>query len=127
NPDAAYTLAKKHSTGAKGKLAAMVSEIMYSNASEEDFEMLLKMFKNAPLTQNKIPETMAFANYLSQIKDDGMVRKGVNEIMKFRNMIPEEYRGYIDPAFKQAFAKISGAQKAAGNAEAAVYINGLIP
>jgi hypothetical protein len=69
---------------------------------------------------------MALANYLTTLKDAAKVKKGVDEIMKTRNMIPEQYRTYIDPAFKQAFGKISAAQKAAGNNEAADYIDGLL-
>jgi hypothetical protein len=50
----------------------------------------------------------------------------VDEIMKFRNQIPEQYRGFIDPGFKQGFDKISAAQQANGNTELADYINGLL-
>jgi hypothetical protein len=46
--------------------------------------------------------------------------------MKFRNQIPEQYRGFIDPPFKQVFAKISAAQQQNGNADLANYINGLL-
>ena len=122
----AYTLAKKYSKDAKGKLGLVVAEIMYQNATEADFNALYDLFKNSPLTQTKIQEGMAFANYLSMLKNAEQVKKGVDEIMKFRNMIPEQYRTYIDPAFKQAFAKIIVAQKAAGNNDAAAYIDGLI-
>ena len=46
--------------------------------------------------------------------------------MKFRNQIPEQYRGFIDPAFKQAFSKISTAKKAEGDNKLADYIDGLL-
>ena len=126
DPANAYTLAVKYSKDAKGDLGDIVAEIMYANATEADFESLLTLFKNASFSQAKIQSAMALANYLSTIKDAAKVKKGVDEIMKTRNMVPEQYRVYIDPAFKQAFGKISAAQKAGGNNEAAAYIDGLL-
>ena len=46
--------------------------------------------------------------------------------MKFRNLIPAQYRGFIDPAFKHSFSDISAAQQAGGNKEMANYIDGLL-
>ncbi|MEO8822636.1 MAG: HEAT repeat domain-containing protein, partial [Ginsengibacter sp.] len=126
NQDQAYSLAKKYSNDALGKLGEVVSAIIIKNGSEGDFNFLLNHFKDEPLSQNKIKSSMTFAKYLATIKDKEDVRKGVDEIMKFRNQIPEEYRGYIDPGFKNAFSKISVAQKAEGNNDLADYIDGLL-
>jgi hypothetical protein len=46
--------------------------------------------------------------------------------MKFRNLIPEQYRQYVDPGFKEGFSKISRAKKEEGNTELADYISGLL-
>ena len=70
--------------------------------------------------------TSTFANYLTKVKDAGKVRRGVDEIMAFYNLIPAQYRSYINPSFKGAFDKISKAQSDAGNKELTNYINGLI-
>jgi aminopeptidase N len=126
DPANAYTLAVKYSKDAKGDLGDIVAEIMYANATEADFETLFTLYKNASLSQAKIQGSIALANYLATLKDAAKVKKGVDEIMKTRNMIPEQYRTYIDPAFKQAFGKISAAQKTAGNNEVADYIDGLL-
>ena len=126
NPDQAYTLAKKYSTDAKGNLGTVVAKTIVANAKEEDFDFLLDHFKNSPLNEIKVPETMAFANYLAKVKNADQVKKGVDAIMKFRNQIPEQYRQYIDPAFKQSFGKISQVKRSAGNTELANYIDGLL-
>ena len=126
-PDSAYALAKKYSSDAKGKLASAVSTIMYNKATEADFQSLFEIYKNSPLSQSKIQETMLFAGYLSKLKNGAQVKMGVDEIMKLRNMIPEQYRGFVDPPFKQAFSKIVASQKSAGNQEVAEYISKLIP
>ena len=125
-PENAYTLAKKYSNDALGKLGEVVSSVIIKNGSAEDFNFLLNNFKVEPPSQGKVTSSMAFAKYLATIKNKEEVRKGVDEIMKFRNQIPEQYRGFIDPGFKQGFDKISAAQQANGNTELANYINGLL-
>ena len=102
----AYSLAKKYSGDAKGKLGQVISKIMFANATEADFDVLYNVYKNSPVDQTKIQQAITFAEYLSKVKDAGNVRKGVDEIMKLRSMIPEQYRTYIHPAFKKAFDKI---------------------
>ncbi|HSN08100.1 MAG TPA: HEAT repeat domain-containing protein, partial [Hanamia sp.] len=125
-PDQAYTLAKKYSNDALGKLGDVVSEIIIKNGSADDYNFIYDHFKNLPLSQEKIKGAVIFAHYLAIIKDADKVKTGVNEIMKFRNQIPEQYLNFIDPTFKQAFNKLSGAQKANGNTEVADYIDSLL-
>ena len=125
-PDQAYSLAKKYSNDALGKLGEVVSSIIIKNGAEEDFNFLINHFKDEPLSQNKMMSSMTFAKYLATVKNKENVRKGVDEIMKFRNQVPEEYRGYIDPGYKNAFSKISAAQKEEGNSDLADYIDGLL-
>ena len=125
-PDQAYSLAKKYSSDALGKLGEVVSSIIIKNGSEEDFNFLLNHFKDEPLGREKMMSSTTFAKYLATVKNKEDVRKGVDEIMKFRNQIPEAYRGFIDPGLKQAFNKISAAQKANGNTDLTDYIDGLL-
>ncbi len=97
-----------------------------SGGTEADFDFVLNQYKTAPPSQEKIQLTSEFADYLGKIKDAGKVRKGVDEMMKFRNLIPEQYRNFTDPAFKSSFDKLSKAQQQWGNKEVADYISGLI-
>jgi aminopeptidase N len=125
-PEEAYMLAKKYSNDALGKLGDVVSDIIMKTASPEDFDFLLNHFKNSPLSEDKIKDAFIFARYLTTVKNAANVKAGVDEIMKFRNQIPEQYRGFIDSGFKQAFSKVSASQKANGNNELGNYIQGLI-
>ncbi len=125
-PSQAYIFAKKYSNDPRGKLGNVVSKVIMDNAKEEDFNFLLDQFRNSPLNETKITETMSFAAYLAKVKNAANVKKGVDEILKFRNQIPEQYRGFIDPAFKHAFGQISEAKKADVNSELANYIDGLM-
>ena len=129
-PSQAYTIAKKYSNNAKGKLGNVVAKAIMGNATEDDFNIILENYKNPPLSREeaeaKIEGTIAFANYLSKVKNGANVKKGVDEIMKFRNQIPERFRSFVDPVFKQAFSKISAAKRSEGNTELADYVNGLL-
>lgn len=125
-PEQAYTLAKKYSNDALGKLGDVVSDIILQNATEEDFTFLFNHFKDEAFSEEKIKDAFKFERYLISVKNAANVRKGVDEIIKFRNQIPEQYRGFIDPGFKQGFNRISAAQQANGNTELANYINELI-
>ncbi|MEO6870030.1 MAG: M1 family metallopeptidase [Ginsengibacter sp.] len=121
-----YNLAKKFSSDAKGKLGVVVSKIMYVNATEADFEELYNVYKNAAPSQAKIQESILFANYLTKVKSAANVKKGVDEIMNYRKLVPEQYHQYIDPGFKKIFDKIADEQKKSGNDEVANYVEGLI-
>jgi hypothetical protein len=46
--------------------------------------------------------------------------------MKVRNQVPDQYKEFIDPGFKQAFNMMSNVQMANGNSELANYIKGLL-
>ena len=125
-PSKAYTLAKKYSNDALGKLGEVVAEIISKNGSEDDFNILLSQFKNEPFSENKIKSAFTFARYLLKIKNTDNIRKGVDEIMKVRNQVPDQYKEFIDPGFKQAFTMMSNVQMANGNSELANYIKGLL-
>ncbi|MEJ7672413.1 MAG: hypothetical protein WKF59_06825 [Chitinophagaceae bacterium] len=46
------------------------------------------------------------------------LERGVDEIMKFRNLIPEQYRNFVDPGFKEVFLiKSARHNRQAGNTE----------
>ena len=103
----AYSLAKKYSADAKGALGATVSDILISKGTEADFDFISLAYKNAPPAQEKIQMTDKFATYLATVTNIEKVKTGIGYMIEFRNMIPEQYRSYVDPAFKAAFDKIS--------------------
>jgi aminopeptidase N len=106
----AYTLAKKFSSDAKGALGAVVNDILIDNGTEADFDFISNMYANAPLSFEKVTMTKKFTEYLGKLSNVSKIKTGIDKIMDFRNLIPEQFRGSVDPGFKSALDKLGKAK-----------------
>ncbi len=106
NPENAYALAKKYCTDAKGALGDEVNRVLIANGTEADFEFIAKSYSDAPLSQEKIGMTNKFIEYLLKINDIAKIKTGIDNIATVRNMIPEQYRSYVDNSFKGGLDKL---------------------
>ena len=109
-PDASYSLAKKFSTDAKGALSNAVNNILINKGDENDFDVIAKIYDEAPLSQEKFTNTDKFINYLMKVNDLNKIKSGIDNIMSFRNAIPEQYRSFIDMNIKGNMDKLSKAK-----------------
>ncbi len=105
-----YAMAKKYSSDAKGALGLAVSAILINTGKEEDFTFIADNYKNSAGGFEKISASVKFAEYLSRLNDISNIKTGIDYIISFRNFIPEQYRGQVDPLFKQGLNKISDAK-----------------
>jgi len=112
DPTNAYKLAKKYSTDAKEGLGDVVSKILVAEGTEDDYDFISKLYNEAPPGQDKVGNTAGYIDYLSKVSDLAKIKKGIDNVMRFRNLIPEQYRGFIDPMFKKSFDKLSKAKGA---------------
>ncbi|MGG9963266.1 M1 family metallopeptidase [Ferruginibacter sp. SUN106] len=119
-PANAYALAKKYSTDAKGDLSTAVTDIIMSNGTEADFDLVAGSYDKSPLSQEKVGASATFAAYLEKVQNLTNVKKGIDMIMKFRNLVPEQFRGFVDPTIKGGLDKLGKAK----GAEIADYIKG---
>lgn len=126
DPESGYSLAKKHSNDARGKLASIVSQILMVRGTEDDLEKISELYKAEPSSDNKILLSSLYPAYLIKIKDPSKVRVSIDEVMAYYRTIPQQYKSFIDPIFKSAFTKLSRAKRDQGNKELADYIAGLI-
>ncbi len=110
DPTNAYALAKKYSSDAKGDLGDAIDGIIMENGTEADFDFILNRFDKAPLSNAKFESLDAFCTYLGKVGNIANVKKGVDAIVKFRNAIPEAYRGFTDPSIASALKKVSAAK-----------------
>ncbi|MEO7444913.1 MAG: M1 family metallopeptidase [Ferruginibacter sp.] len=115
----AYNFAKKYSSDAKGSLGNEVSAILMDNGKPEDFEFISMAYKNSAPSFQKVGASSKFAAYLATLNNIADIKKGIDYIVEFRNMIPESFRPQVDPGFKAAFDKIV---KAKGS-EIETYVN----
>ncbi len=110
DPANAYSTAKKFSGDAKGTLGAAVTDIIISKGTEADFDFISKSYRESAPTFDKLSATNKYADYLSKMSSIPNIKKGIDDIMQFRNLVPEQFRGNVDPRFKAALAKISKAK-----------------
>ena len=109
-PARSYELAKKYSKDAKGDLGDMVNEIIMKEGSEADFDFIAKRFDDMPLSQEKLQAVSTFAAYLEKVQNIANVKKGIDGILKFRNAVPEQFRGFVDPMITGALNKVGKAK-----------------
>jgi aminopeptidase N len=126
DPSNAYAIAKKYRSDARGKLASVILVPMLSNSSEDDYDFISKQYDNTLPGQEKLQLTSYYADYLGKITDTARVKEGVDKIIKFRNVIPEQYRSFTDQMFKQVLDKLSKQERASGNIELSNYIEGVL-
>jgi aminopeptidase N len=98
DPDAAVAYVRKNSAQpAKGQLARVITGILIEIGKEEDFDVIYGHFKNLPFGQQKLEALQPFAQYLAKVNSTDNFKKGVDEIVKFREGIPAAYKDQIVP------------------------------
>jgi aminopeptidase N len=110
DPSKGYELAKKYSKDAKGDLGDVVNEIIIKEGTEADFDYIAKGFEEMPLSREKLDAVSTFAGYLEKVQNITNVKKGIDAITKFRNAVPEQFRGFVDPMIKGALTKLGKAK-----------------
>lgn len=109
-PGNAYALAKKYSTDAKGDLGDVVNELIMTYGTEADFDFIATRFDKAPLGQGKFQSLGGFCGYLAKMNNIANVKKGIDMVIKFRNSIPESFRGFVDGMIKSSLDKVAKAK-----------------
>ena len=105
-PAKAYELAKKYSSDSKGDLANVIGKIIMEQGTEADFDLIATRYDKMPLSEEKVYATATFAAYLEKVGNIANVKKGIDMIIKFRNLVPEQFRGFVDPTIKGGLNKL---------------------
>ena len=105
-PEKAWELVKKIAQEpAKGKLGAVISDVMYKQGDESAFDIIANKFDALPFGQAKFEGLTGFSNFLAKVKDASKVKRGVDMIVKFREAIPSSYRDQTDPYINDLILK----------------------
>ncbi|MEO7922572.1 MAG: M1 family aminopeptidase [Chitinophagaceae bacterium] len=137
DPVLATALAKQLSgKPAKGALQDAIMAEIVKSGDESMADKIIGDFANMPLSQNKFQSLNNLSTYLGAIKDPVKVKWGVDEIVKFRDKVPEQFRVQTNPFINGvilkglATKKDKEAKENAGNAslqELANYIKSQLP
>ncbi|MBL7720849.1 MAG: M1 family peptidase, partial [Chitinophagaceae bacterium] len=82
---------------AKGNLQEAIMNEIVKSGDESMAEKIIGGFAKMPLSQEKFQALGPLSSYLSAIKSIDKIRWGVDEIVKFRDGIPEGFRNQTDP------------------------------
>jgi len=120
NIDLAKTEAKKQSKDAKGRLACAISDIFVRFGTAEDFDFVAAAYGDMPPNQQKFDMTQRFCEYLVNITNTEQVKKGVDHVIAFRDMLPESvaFVKNMMNSFLKSTANQKEKLKASGNAAA---------
>ena len=81
----------------KGDLQEVVMGEILKSGDESMADKVIGNFAKMPLSQGKFQALNGLSTYLSAIKNTEKVKWGVDEIVKFREAVPENFRNQTDP------------------------------
>ncbi len=97
-PDEALATAKKlKAEPAKGALKSAILAQIVKSGDESLADEIIGEFEKLPIGQSKFEALENVSLYLSSIKSTAQFKRGVDEIVKFREAIPANFRSQTDP------------------------------
>ncbi|MEZ5034999.1 MAG: M1 family aminopeptidase [Chitinophagaceae bacterium] len=97
-PATALTLAKQLSNEpSKGKLESAILVAFVKSGDESMTDKVLNSFANMPLSQGKFQFLGTLSSFLSNVKNTDKVKRGVEEIVNFRDAIPAQIQSQTSP------------------------------
>lgn len=106
DPDSALVYAKKFDSNAKGLLKTATSNIIMQNGTDADFDFIVQRYDEMRPGEDKFETTFSFCEYLLRLDDTTKIKKGIDEVIKFKNEVSEGDRTYVEPIIKQMLTKI---------------------
>jgi aminopeptidase N len=125
--EAAITATKQLSAmPAKGALLSAITAVAAKNGIEEALDAINGTFSQMPLSQTKFEMLQPLSELLGKAKDAARVKKGVDQIIEFRESIPANYRaqtdGYINNMILQGIQTAKQKENTASSLELVEYI-----
>ncbi|MBL7727714.1 MAG: M1 family metallopeptidase [Dinghuibacter sp.] len=108
----ALTLARQQTNDARGALGVAVGSLIMLNGSEDDFNFIYNNYKNMPPSQEKFDAVEGFTDFLVKMNNTDNIKKGIDAILSFRKLIPEQFRPMLEGEFKRQLNKVGKAKGA---------------
>lgn len=101
----------------KGALLNAVASTLIKSGDETAIDEIITTYGKMDFTQSKFNLTAALANFLGTSKNSEQVKRGVDEIVKFRDGVPEQFglNQVMDNFLKMIIGKKEAAKKTGEN------------
>jgi aminopeptidase N len=111
----------------KGRLATSITNTIIKYGDESAYEFISDKFEQMPFGQAKFQAIPSYADFLAKVTDMQKFRKGVDQIVKFRDDIPQGARSQTDAFINGALKGLADKKDAAGAKEMAEYVRSKLP
>lgn len=112
----------------KGRLSSAISNTIIQFGDESAYDFIMSNFNGMPLSQEKFSTVATVSEFLAKVTDEKKFRKAVDDIVKFRDDIPQSIRVQTDPYINNMILKgLATKKEAAGAKTLADYVNSQIP
>lgn len=109
-------------TPAKGKLASAVSNTIIKYGDETSADFILSNFEKMPFGQSKFDAILPLTQFLAKVQSVEYLKRGVDDIIEFRDNIPEAYKDQISAYLDNLLRNVQKAKQTANQKEHADYI-----
>ncbi|TDW98997.1 M1 family metallopeptidase [Dinghuibacter silviterrae] len=120
-------LAQQQRSDARGKLSETIAKILLINARPEDFPFIIETYEQLEPGQAKFESTDKFCEFLAQVKDTALFQRGVDDVLKFRNVIPDnENYAFARNMITSKLKSVGTKKRTAGDQAMADYVDKLL-
>jgi len=88
---------------AKGSLASAITTVIIASGDESSADLILSRFEKLPLSQAKFQLLQSIVSFLAKAKSMDVVKRGVDDIVTFRDAIPEAFKSQTDGPIQWIF------------------------
>lgn len=111
-----------------GELAEAVTNVLFTYASENDFDSIAARFESLPFGNAKFMILQPFANFLKRTNNTKNFMKGIDMIVRFRDTIPQQIRQQVEGYFNgMILNSIAMNKQSNGMTEHADYVKSKLP
>ncbi len=108
----------------KGRLTTAIANIITAFGDESAFDFIYTTYSEMSLSQAKFGLTGALTDILEKVTDLAKFKKGVDQIVKLREEIPQNQRAQTDPFINTYFLKrLADKKQLMGAKEMSDYVN----
>jgi aminopeptidase N len=89
----------------RGELLNAISNVLTKYGDESSFDLVTETFVNMPLSEAKFNFLNSYSSLLAKVQNSEMLKRGVDEIVKFRDAIPSGIKPQTDPYINNTILK----------------------